>query len=104
MQQAAIYARYSSDKQTEDSIEAQLRACREYAAAHGIQVVATYCDEAISGKGAATASRKQYQKLLRDCDKGGFSVILIHINTTGLHATLASTSTLNNVCAKKECS
>ena len=78
MQQAAIYARYSSDKQTEDSIEAQLRACREYAAAHGIQVVATYCDEAISGKGAATASRKQYQKLLRDCDKGGFSVILIH--------------------------
>lgn len=28
---AVIYARYSSDKQTEDSIEAQVRACREYA-------------------------------------------------------------------------
>lgn len=28
MKQAVIYARYSSDKQTEDSIEAQVRACR----------------------------------------------------------------------------
>ena len=28
---AVIYARYSSDKQTEQSIEGQLRACHEYA-------------------------------------------------------------------------
>ena len=64
MQQAAIYARYSSDKQREESIDAQIRACREYAAAHDFNVVAVYADEAISGKGAATAIRKQYQKLL----------------------------------------
>lgn len=32
MNQAVIYARFSSDKQTEDSIVAQVRACREYAA------------------------------------------------------------------------
>ena len=32
MPSAVIYARFSSDKQTEDSIEAQVRACREYAA------------------------------------------------------------------------
>lgn len=38
MMQAAIYARYSSDKQTEDSIEAQVRACREYATKHELQV------------------------------------------------------------------
>ena len=31
---AVIYARFSSDKQTEDSIEAQIRACQEYAARH----------------------------------------------------------------------
>ena len=78
MQQAAIYARYSSDKQREESIDAQIRACREYAAAHDFNVVAVYADEAISGKGAATASRKQYQKLLRDAGNVSFSVILSH--------------------------
>lgn len=37
-----------------------------------------YADEAISGKGAKTASRIKYQKLLRDADKGLFDIILIH--------------------------
>lgn len=50
MGNAVIYARYSSDKQTEDSIEAQVRACREYAGAHGLNIVEIYADEAISGK------------------------------------------------------
>ena len=75
MQRAVIYARYSSDKQTEDSIEAQLRACREYASNKQYQIIDTYIDEAVSGK---TANRTQYQKLLRDCEKGKFEIILIH--------------------------
>ena len=72
---AVIYARYSSDKQSEDSIEAQVRASREYAAKHDLNVLCVYADEAISGK---TANRAQYQKMLRDCDKGLFDTILIH--------------------------
>ena len=72
---AVIYARYSSDKQSEDSIEAQIRACREYAAKHDFNVLSVYADEAISGK---TANRAQYQKMLRDCNKGLFDTILIH--------------------------
>lgn len=75
---AVIYARFSSDKQTEESIEAQVRACREYAAVHGLQIVDIYADEAISGKGSKTAQRRQYQRLLRDCGKGLFDTILIH--------------------------
>lgn len=63
---AAIYARFSSEKQTEESIEAQVRACRDYAAAHGLPVKEIYADEAISGKGSKTAQRRQYQRLLRD--------------------------------------
>lgn len=78
MQTAVIYARFSSDKQTEDSIEAQVRACREYAAAHELLISKVYTDEAISGKGCKTALRRQYQKLLRDADRGTFSIILIH--------------------------
>lgn len=78
MMKAVIYARYSSDKQDADSIEAQLRACREYASGMGYDIVGTYVDEAISGKGSKTASRKQYQKMLRDAETRQFESILIH--------------------------
>lgn len=78
MRTGYIYARYSSDRQDEVSIEAQVRACKEYAAAHGIQIDAVYTDEAISGKGSKTAKRAQYQKMLRDAERHSTDVILIH--------------------------
>lgn len=78
MHNAVIYARYSSDKQSEESIDAQVRACRDYAVAKGFNIVEVYADEAVSGKGSKTASRAKYQKLLRDCNKGTFDTILIH--------------------------
>lgn len=78
MNNAVIYARYSSDKQTEDSIEAQVRACRDYAAVKGFNIIEIYADEAISGKGSKTALRAKYQKMLRDTNKGTFDTILIH--------------------------
>lgn len=78
MKHAVIYARYLSDKQDEASIDAQVRACREYAASKGYAVLEVYADEAVSGKGSKTASRKAYQKLLRDVNKGRFDTILIH--------------------------
>lgn len=51
---AVIYARYSSDKQTVESIDAQIRACKEYADKHDYTIVGVYADEAISGKGTNT--------------------------------------------------
>lgn len=78
MHNAVIYARYSSDKKSEESIDAQVRACRDYAVAKGFNIVEVYADEAVSGKGSKTASRAKYQKLLRDCNKGTFDTILIH--------------------------
>lgn len=57
---AVIYARFSSDKQTDASIAAQERACRDYAATHGLTVLRVYADEAISGKGSKTLLRQQY--------------------------------------------
>lgn len=94
MKNAVIYARFSSDKQTDASIEAQIRACKEYAAIKGYNVIQVYADEAISGKGSKTAARTQYQKMLRDCDKGAFEVILIHkydriARSLGEHVNLA---------------
>jgi len=75
---AVIYARYSSDKQDEDSISAQVHACESYAPAHGYTITKRYIDEAISGKGSKTASRREYQRLLKDADNKMFDVVLIH--------------------------
>ena len=41
MKKAVIYARYSSDRQTEQSIEGQLRVCNEFASRQGNTVIAT---------------------------------------------------------------
>ncbi|NLV85695.1 MAG: recombinase family protein, partial [Clostridiales bacterium] len=75
---AVIYARYSSDKQTESSIDAQVRACKKYADEHGLTVVEIYKDEAISGKGSSVNKRAGYQKMLRDVKKNKFDIVLIH--------------------------
>lgn len=78
MHNAVIYARYSSDNQREESIDAQVRACKDYATAKGYNIIDIYADEAISGKGSKTTLRAKYQKMLRDCNKGTFDTILIH--------------------------
>lgn len=44
----AIYARYSSDKQNENTIEAQQRICREYCKRHNYEIVAYYTDRALT--------------------------------------------------------
>ena len=49
MKTAVIYARYSSERQTEQSIEGQLRECMAYAEHHDIMVVDTYIDRAMTG-------------------------------------------------------
>ncbi len=42
MKTAVIYARYSSNNQTEQSIEGQLRVCKQYAESQGILILDTY--------------------------------------------------------------
>ena len=75
---AAVYTRFSSDRQSELSTQAQIRACREYAESNGIEIVRIYSDEAISGTDEKTDSRLQYQTLLEDAKKRAFDMILIH--------------------------
>ena len=45
----AIYARYSSDLQSETSIDDQVRLCRERAKRDGMTVAEVFTDYAISG-------------------------------------------------------
>ncbi len=49
MKTAVICARYSSDSQTEQSIEGQLRVCKDYAQRNEIIIVKTHIDRAMTG-------------------------------------------------------
>ena len=48
MDTGVIYARFSSQSQNEQSIEAQIRICGEFAQNKGIKIVNTYSDKAKS--------------------------------------------------------
>ena len=71
---AVIYARYSSDNQREESIEGQLRECKEYAERNGILVLQSYIDRALSAK---TDNRPEFQRVIRDSAKGLFDTVLV---------------------------
>jgi site-specific DNA recombinase len=70
----AIYARYSSEHQSEHSIDDQVRLCRERASAIGGNVVEVFADYAISG--AHLKSRPEISRLLKDAQDGRFDAIL----------------------------
>ncbi|BBL75477.1 resolvase [Methylomagnum ishizawai] len=71
---AAIYARYSSDRQRETSIEDQGRNCARRAEIEGWSIVARYEDRAISGSKVARAG---YQAMLADALAGKFGALLV---------------------------
>jgi DNA invertase Pin-like site-specific DNA recombinase len=77
IKRAIAYARFSSNNQREESIDAQLRAIREYCEKNGIVLVDVFTDEAISGK---TDNRDDFQKMVKGVLKGRYDVdaILVH--------------------------
>lgn len=72
---AALYARYSSDNQRSESIDAQIRAMEHYCQQHHILIVETYIDEA---KSATTDHRPSFQKMIADSKYHQFNIILVH--------------------------
>ena len=73
----AVYARYSSDRQSPCSITDQVRKCREFATRHdGWKILPDhiYSDEAISG---ATLERTGLKRLLEAATEGCFDIVLI---------------------------
>lgn len=71
---AVIYARYSDASQREESIEGQIRECREYAQRQGITILHVYIDRALSAK---TDNRPDFQRMIADSAKGLFDVVLV---------------------------
>lgn len=70
---AAIYARFSTDKQRDASIDDQFRECGRVATGAGLQVVLRFEDKGIS---AGTAERPGYQALLAAARRNQFDVII----------------------------
>ena len=70
---AVIYARYSTDKQRQESIADQIELCRRYAVQQGWEVVDTYTDAAISG---ASRHRPGFLKLVDDAGRRRFDVVV----------------------------
>ena len=75
MLNGVIYARYSCDKQTENSILGQVRDCQEFAKRNDINVIAIYKDEAKSGR--ETAHRPGFLKMIKDAETGLFRRVIV---------------------------
>lgn len=72
---AFICARYSTDNQSQDSIQVQAEACTKWCVQHGVPVLGIFADEAVSGM---KETRPQYAEMLRRLRLGEASMVVIY--------------------------
>lgn len=75
MKKAVIYARYSSDKQTEQSIEGQLRVCEEFAKRNDYIILNKYIDRAMTG---TNDHRPAFQQMIKDSIMQAFDFVIVY--------------------------
>ena len=75
MKKGVIYARYSCDNQTEQSIEGQLRVCNDYAERNNILIIVTYIDHAMTG---TNDMRPDFQRMLKDSGKKQWDYVIVY--------------------------
>ncbi|MBR4003861.1 MAG: recombinase family protein [Clostridia bacterium] len=76
MESCVIYARFSSHGQNEQSIEAQVRICKEFAESKGLKTINMYSDKARTG---TNDSRPAFQKMISDAKSGAFKYIIVYM-------------------------
>ena len=72
---AVGYARYSTDKQTDNSIAYQLNAITQYCSKNNITLTQFYSDEACSG---TNTDRAGFQNMLADAERHKFDAVVIY--------------------------
>ena len=72
---AAVYARFSTDRQDEASIADQVRVCTEHARRNGLQIVEQFDDQGISG--AAIGNRPGVRNLMDAALAGRVQAVLV---------------------------
>ena len=75
MKTAVVYARYSCDNQTEQSIEGQLHVCEDFAKRNNILIIDTYIDRAMTG---TNDNRPAFQKMISDSDLKNWNYVLVY--------------------------
>ena len=69
---AVIYARFSSDKQRDESIDDQLRVCRAFCERQGYEIAGEYSDRAMSG---TTDHRPAFLRMIDEADGVDYVVV-----------------------------
>src|SRR5579871_6049871 len=69
----AIYARFSSELQRDESIEDQIEVCRREVERQGWTIAKVYSDRAQSG---ASKFRPQYQQMIADAERKQFDILV----------------------------
>ena len=72
---AVLYMRYSDTKQTENSIDGQLRVCTDYAKQHGYNIIGSYIDRAHT---ATNDNRPEFLRMIEDAKKQQFAFVLVY--------------------------
>ena len=72
-----LYMRYSSDRQTEQSIEGQNRVCTAFCEQQGYEIVDRYIDRATSAF-KDTDKRTEFQRMIRDSEKQLWEGIVVY--------------------------
>ena len=72
-----LYMRYSSDRQTEQSIEGQQRVCTEYCNRQNYNIVDSYIDRALSAS-KNTEKREEFNRMIKDSEKGNFDAVIVY--------------------------
>ena len=70
-----VYARYSSENQRDESIEAQIRAAEQFCKQRNYEIIECYIDRAKSG---TTAKRPEFQRMINDSQQGFFECVVVH--------------------------
>jgi DNA invertase Pin-like site-specific DNA recombinase len=70
---AVIYARHSTELQSNTSVDDQVRLCRDFIQRQGWRHLEVYSDRAMSG---ASALRPGYQRLLEDARADRFDIVV----------------------------
>lgn len=76
MDNGVIYARFSSQSQNEQSPEAQVRICKEFAEGKDINIVNIYSDNVRTGTSDA---RPAFQRMIADAKSGAFQYIVVYM-------------------------
>ena len=74
---AVLYLRYSSNNQTEQSIEGQRTVCQAFAERNGILIVDEYVDRAASAS-HDTQKRKNFLQMVADADRESFQAVIVY--------------------------